>query len=61
MSKLLISQYHTEIEKIIQYHGSSKETAIRTAFQNLLNKYCKPRDFQLIPELDYKKLFVNIR
>ena len=54
MSKLLISQYHTEIEKIIQYGGSRKETAIRTAFQNLLNEYCKPRDFQLIPELDYK-------
>jgi predicted helicase len=54
MSKLLVSQYHTEVEKIIQYGGSRKETSIRVAFQNLLNEYCKPRDFQLIPELDYK-------
>ncbi|MGI8504330.1 MAG: Eco57I restriction-modification methylase domain-containing protein [Hassallia sp.] len=54
MSKLLVSQYHTEVEKIIQYGGSRKETFIRVAFQNLINEYCKPRDFQLIPELDYK-------
>jgi predicted helicase len=54
MSRLLITQYQTEIEKIIQYSGSRKETAIRFAFQNLLNEYCKPKDFLLIPELDYK-------
>ncbi|MFQ4144601.1 type ISP restriction/modification enzyme [Chlorogloeopsis sp. ULAP02] len=54
MSKLLISQYHAEVEKIIYYGGSRKETSIRVAFQNLLNEYCKPRDFRLIPELDYK-------
>ncbi|VEP13849.1 Adenine specific DNA methyltransferase [Hyella patelloides LEGE 07179] len=54
MSRLLISQYHAEVEKIIQYGGSRKETSIRTAFQNLLNAYCQPRDYLLIPELDYK-------
>ncbi|MEO0013695.1 MAG: hypothetical protein RLZZ535_2084, partial [Cyanobacteriota bacterium] len=54
MSRLLITQYQSEVEKIIQYGGSRKETAIRTAFQNLLNEYCKPKDFLLIPELDYK-------
>jgi hypothetical protein len=54
MSRLLITQYQTEVEKIIQYGGSRKETSIRIAFQNLLNKYCKPKDFLLIPELDYK-------
>lgn len=53
MSRWLISQYHSEVEKIIQYGGSRKETSIRTAFQNLLNEYCKARDFLLIPELDY--------
>ncbi|OWY64453.1 DNA methyltransferase [cyanobacterium TDX16] len=54
MSRLLISQYHAEVEKVIQYGGSRKETSIRFAFQNLLNEYCKPREFKLIPELDYK-------
>ena len=54
MSVLLIKQYHTEVDKIICYGGSRKETSIRVAFQNLLNEYCKPREFLLIPELDYK-------
>lgn len=54
MSRLLVTQYHAEVERIIQYGGSRKETSIRTAFQNLLNTYCQPRDYLLIPELDYK-------
>ncbi|TAE55289.1 MAG: DNA methyltransferase [Nostocales cyanobacterium] len=54
MSRLLVTQYQTEIQKIIQFGGSRKETSIRFAFQNLLNEYCKPRDFLLIPELDFK-------
>jgi len=54
MSRLLVTQYQAEVEKIIRYGGSRKETSIRVAFQNLLNEYCKPRDFLLIPELDYK-------
>ncbi len=54
MSVLLIKRYHAEVEKIIIYGGSRKETSIRVAFQNLLNEYCKPREFLLIPELDYK-------
>ncbi len=54
MSRLLVSQYHAEVERIIQYGGSRKETSIRVAFQNLLNEYCKAKEFQLIPELDYK-------
>jgi hypothetical protein len=36
MSRLLVSQYQTEVEKIIQYGGSRKETSIRVAFQNWL-------------------------
>ena len=54
MSRLLISQYHTEVAKIIQYGGTRKETAIRDAFKSLLNEYCKTRDFLLISELEYK-------
>lgn len=54
MSRLWITQYQAEVEKIIQYGGSRKETSIRFAFQNLLNEYCKTRDFLLIAELDYR-------
>jgi len=54
MSRLLIQNYHTEVEKIIQYGGSHKETSIRVAFQNLLNGYCTAKNFLLIPELAYR-------
>ncbi len=54
MSKLLIQNYHTEVEKIIQYGGSRKETSIRVAFQKLLEGYCAAKNFILIPELDYR-------
>jgi len=54
MSRLLIQQYYSEVDKIIQFGGSKKETSLRVAFQNLLNEYCKTRDFLLIPELDYR-------
>ena len=54
MSQLLINQYYTEVERIIQYGGSRNESSIRFAFQKLLSEYCKSRDFVLVPELDYK-------
>jgi predicted helicase len=57
MSRLLVSQYHGEVQKIVQYGGSRKETSIRNAFERLLNDYCKPRNYLLIPELDFKTKF----
>ena len=54
MSVFLITQYYREVEKLIRYGGTRKETAIRSAFQNLLDGYCKPKDYLLVPELDYK-------
>ncbi|WP_413160201.1 N-6 DNA methylase [Capilliphycus salinus ALCB114379] len=57
MSRLLVTQYHAEVEQIIRYGGSRKETSIRNAFERLLNEYCKPRNYLLIPELDYKTKF----
>jgi len=49
-----IQQYYTKVEKIIQYGGSRNESAVRSAFQNLLEQYCADKNLQLIPELDYK-------
>ncbi|HEY9704215.1 MAG TPA: hypothetical protein V6C58_17320, partial [Allocoleopsis sp.] len=54
MSKLLINQFYSDLDNLIQYGGSRKETAIRGAFQSLLNEYCKQRNFLLVPELDYR-------
>jgi len=57
VSRLLVTQYQTEVEKIIRYGGSRKETTIRNAFERLLNEYCQTRNYLLIPELDYKTKF----
>ena len=54
MYQLLINQYYTEVERIIQYGSYRHESSILFAFQNLLDEYCKTRDFILIPELDYQ-------
>jgi predicted helicase len=54
MSRLQIQNYHSEVEKIIQYGGSRKETSIRVAFQKLLEGYCESQNFILVPELDYR-------
>jgi hypothetical protein len=37
--------------------GSKKETSIGNAFERLLNDYCKPRNYLLVPELDFKTKF----
>jgi predicted helicase len=54
MSKLLVSQYHAEVDRIIQYGGKRSEANIRNAFERLLNEYCKPKNFLLIPELEFR-------
>lgn len=51
MSIYSVKQYQSEVEKIIQYGGTKKETAIRNAFYNLLNEYAKQKGLMLIPEL----------
>lgn len=43
MSLYAIQQYHAEVEKIVHFGGTKKETAIRNAFYNLLNEYAKGR------------------
>ncbi len=54
MSRQAVQRYQSEIAQLIHYGGSTKETAIRGAFQNLLNEYCRQKDFLLVPELDYR-------
>ncbi len=45
MSRLLVTQYQAEVEKIVRYGGSKQETSIRNASERLLNDYCKPRNY----------------
>jgi hypothetical protein len=57
MSLLLIQQYHSKVKEIMQYGASRNETAIRPAFQKLLEQYCADKKLELIAELGYKPPF----
>lgn len=54
MSIHAIRQYQNEVEKIIHFGGSKKETAIRNAFYNLLNDYAKQKGLMIVPEITIK-------
>lgn len=54
MSIHSVKQYQSEVEKIIHFGGTKKETAIRTAFHGLLNEYAKQKGLMLIPEISIK-------
>ena len=49
-----IHKYYAEVEKIIQFGGSKKETAIRSAFFNLLNIYAEQQKLKMVQELSLK-------
>ena len=51
MSQFSIKQYQSEVEKIIHFGGTKKETAIRNAFYNLLNEYAKQKGLMVVPEV----------
>jgi hypothetical protein len=54
MSLKLIQEYHHKVQEILQYGGSRNETAIRPAFQRLLEQYCADKKIELILELEYR-------
>jgi predicted helicase len=53
VSRLLISEYHKEIEELIRFGGSRNESALEGAFQKLLNGYARPRGLKLVPKVEY--------
>jgi predicted helicase len=54
MSEFSIKQYQSEVEKIIHFGGTKKETAIRNAFYNLLNEYAKQKGLMVVTEVSIK-------
>jgi len=54
MSQFSINQYLSEVEKIVHFGGTKKETAIRNAFYNLLNEYAKAKGLMIVPEVTIK-------
>ena len=51
-----ITQYHAELERLIEFGGSDNESSIRRAFANCLNAYCgEHRErLALVDELGYR-------
>ena len=58
MSIHSIQQYQNEVEKIIHFGGTKKETAIRNAFYNLLNEYAKQKGLMVV--ISCRKFFQGI-
>ena len=54
MSKQAINTYYNKLDKSIRYGGTSKESAIRKAFSNLLDDYCENKNLELVEELNLK-------
>jgi len=54
MSIQAIRQYRTELEKLVDYGGTTNETAIRSAFFNLLNEYARQRGLAMVAEIRIK-------
>ncbi len=54
MSTYAIKTFHSDLERIKHFGGTSKETAIRMAFQKLIDEYAKAKDLMLIPEVSLK-------
>ena len=51
MSVQLINQYYSKLDRILRFGGSRNETAVRSAFYNLLNEYAHKRDLELVTEI----------
>jgi len=54
MSLQIIQQYYSKVDQLIQYGGQRNESALRFAFQTLLEQYCADKALVLIAELEYK-------
>ncbi|MDR2789617.1 MAG: hypothetical protein LBB59_01345 [Campylobacteraceae bacterium] len=49
-----VRSYYAEVEKIIRFGGTTKETAVRSAFHNLLNSYASQRGLVMVAEVSIK-------
>ena len=54
MSIQAIRQYRIDLDRIVKYGGTAKETAIRSAFCNLLNEYARQRGRMMVAEISIK-------
>lgn len=54
MSRLLIDEYLREIDRRRRFSGTSTESVIRGAFEDLLKAMSRARSLHFVPELEHK-------
>jgi hypothetical protein len=59
ISRFIIEKYYSEVQNIINYGDTKKETTIRNAFYNLLNEYASQNGLILVTELTIKSHYGN--
>jgi len=57
MSRIQIQKYYKKLDDLIRYGGSRNEQSTHKAFDDLLDSYCEPRNFNMVPELEYVTRF----
>jgi predicted helicase len=54
MSTYAIKKFQSDLEQLKHFGGTTKETAIRFAFQKLLDEYARSKELLLVPEVSLK-------
>jgi len=54
MSKQIINNYYSELDKYRRHGGTLNESSVRRAFANLLTEYCKPANLVPVDEIALK-------
>jgi predicted helicase len=52
MSRLLVQQYHSSLQKLRKVSGSRRESVIREAFKDLLKNWARSTDLTFVPEYE---------
>ncbi|MFZ1291398.1 MAG: type ISP restriction/modification enzyme [Melioribacteraceae bacterium] len=51
MSRILINQYYTNLDRAVQFGKSKNEQSIRNYFWNLLNEYAHKQNYEVVTEV----------
>src|SRR4030066_1635315 len=51
MSRILINQYYTNLDRAVQFGKSKNEQSIRNYFWNLLNDYARKHNYEVVTEV----------
>ncbi|MFG3816049.1 type ISP restriction/modification enzyme [Limnothrix redekei LRLZ20PSL1] len=60
MSRLLIDRYYADLADCKRYGGQFNESNLRKSFANLLDGYCRPRNYRLVEEISTRTARGNI-